>query len=72
MAQQTLFSSKRTTATVTVRCSGCSATATVLASRDWWPAMPVDWVACGTAENGGLAVWCGQCSWEGRHEARPS
>jgi hypothetical protein len=63
----------RTRNLVTVKCNGCPTTATEVAIRhaNGWPQIPLGWCICGETTDGELALWCGQCTFQGRHE-RPS
>jgi hypothetical protein len=57
---------------VTVRCSGCPATAsTITHLRGELPYLPDGWTACGEDAAGGLALWCYQCWYEQRQTRRP-
>jgi hypothetical protein len=52
--------------TVTVRCSGCAATATE--PRRHGLTIPFTWMACGEGQDGSMALWCRQCVYERLHE----
>jgi hypothetical protein len=56
---------------IRVKCTGCPSTALVNATRGRgiYGPLPKDWIFCGEV-GGELARWCGQCTYEGRHENR--
>jgi hypothetical protein len=53
---------------VTVKCNGCPVTGTEVATRHaaGWPHIPFGWCVCGETSEGALALWCGQCQFEGK------
>jgi hypothetical protein len=55
---------------VKAQCAGCTSTATVQARRrhQSLPVIPDGWCAIWENQSGELAIWCGQCRYEGRHE----